>query len=240
MPGGGTIRISAENTVISPEDISPIKEGKYVKLTIKDSGAGIPESHLLKIFDPYFTTKQEGSGLGLSTVYSIIKNHNGYISVESQARAGTTFSIHLPVSEKELRDEGYADVTPQKGSGRILLMDDEEIVREVAKEMLTELGYEVGFARDGKEAIDLYKEARASGRLFDAVIMDLTIPGGMGGKEAITELLRIDPGVKAVVSSGYSDDAIMSDWLHYGFSAVIAKPYRINELSRTIHQVIKG
>ncbi len=240
MPGGGTIRISVENAVISTEDISPIKEGRYVKLTIRDSGVGIPESHLLKIFDPYFTTKQQGSGLGLSTVYSIIKNHNGYISVASQAGAGTTFSIHLPVSEKEPSATGFTGITLQKGSGRILLMDDEEIVREVAKEMLAELGYEAGFARDGKEAIDLYKEAMASGRPFDVVIMDLTIPGGMGGKEAILDLLQIDPGVKAVVSSGYSDDAVMSDWLHYGFSAVIAKPYRISELSSVIHQVAKG
>ena len=238
MPDGGTIQVSAENFALSAENNPFIKNGKYVKITVKDTGVGIQEEHLPKIFDPYFTTKEEGSGLGLATAYSIIKNHAGYIMAESAAGVGTTFYIHLPASKKEI---GRVEAVEEKlvsGKEKILVMDDDDIIRDVAGKMLTKLGYEVDFARDGSEAIELYKKSKNSGRPFDVVIIDLTIPGGMGGRETMQKLLEIDPHVKAIVSSGYSDDAVMSNYTNYNFKGVIAKPYRIEELSKTVRSVL--
>lgn len=242
MAAGGVIKISAGNCHIDGSNPT-LKKGEYIKISVRDTGHGIGEETLSRIFDPYFTTKAEGSGLGLATVYSIIKNHEGYITVESEVGGGTTFVIFLPALPSQKRRDACAPVKIDEdravfGKGRILLMDDEEIVREAAGEILTELGYEVAFARDGMEALDLYKDARACGRPFSMIIMDLTIPGGMGGKEAIKKLLEIDPGVKAIVSSGYSADSIMSDYKKYGFSAVIAKPYRVSDLSKTVDSVL--
>ena len=238
MPDGGTIQVSAENFALSAENNPFIKNGKYVKITVKDTGVGIQEEHLPKIFDPYFTTKEEGSGLGLATAYSIIKNHAGYIMAESAAGVGTTFYIHLPASKKEI---GRVETVEEKlvsGKEKILVMDDDDIIRDVAGKMLTKLGYEVDFARDGSEAIELYKKSKNSGRPFDVVIIDLTIPGGMGGRETMQKLLEVDPHVKAIVSSGYSDDAVMSNYTNYNFKGVIAKPYRIEELSKTVRSVL--
>jgi CheY-like chemotaxis protein len=218
----------------------PLKEGKYVEISIKDQGIGIPKNHLPKIFDPYFTTKHEGSGLGLATTYSIIKNHAGYITVESDLGVGTTFYIYLLASQKETLAEKNMEEKPLVGEGKILVMDDDEVVRDVAGEILRNIGYEVEFARDGAEAIELYKQAKGSNKPFDVVLMDLTVPGGMGGKEAIRKLLEIDPEVKAIVSSGYSHEPIMSDYNQYGFSAAIAKPYKVQELSEIFHKVIMG
>jgi hypothetical protein len=165
---------------INAESVLPLKAGHYVKVSIKDSGIGISQENIQKIFDPYFTTKPNGSGFGLSTSYSIIKNHNGHISVESRSGTGTTFYIYLPASPTGFLMKKQEDrlIT---GHGRILLMDDEETVRMVTGKMLRHLGYEVEFAKDGEEAIRLYESAKKSGRPFDAVIMDLTVPGGMGG-----------------------------------------------------------
>jgi PAS domain S-box-containing protein len=240
MPEGGVIKVRAENMTVKPEHNLPLKEGKYIKITIEDQGTGISKEHLPKIFDPYFTTKQKGSGLGLATAYSIIKRHDGYISVESELGVGTTFHIYLPASEKELLKKKDEKERLFVGKGKILVMDDEEAVREVVGNMLKFLGYKVEFARDGTEAIELYKKAKESEKPFDAVILDLTVPGGMGGREAIQKLLEIDPKVKAIVSSGYSNDPIMSDFKKYGFRGVVAKPYKVKELSEELHKVMMG
>ncbi|MDD5434284.1 MAG: response regulator [Nitrospira sp.] len=240
MRDGGEISLSAENADIGTKDNIPVSDGKYIKITIKDTGTGIPADHLTKIFDPYFTTKEFGTGLGLATVYSIVKNHAGYITVDSAPDKGTSFFIYLPASSKDVPDITARENEIISGNGRILIMDDEDIIRDVADEMLSRLGYEVSCAKDGTEAIEMYRKAREAGRPFDAVIMDLTIPGGMGGTEAIKILHEIDPAAKAIVSSGYSNDEIISEYREHGFIAYITKPYRFTELSRIVHQVVTG
>ena len=240
MPEGGTIEVCGENITIDAKHLIPLRKGKYVKISIKDHGIGISEEHLQKIFDPYFTTKQEGSGLGLTTSYSIIKKHNGLITVKSKLGVGTTFYIYLlaskegPFSKKRVKKKLFV------GKGKILVMDDKKTVREVADRMLKHMGYEVVVAKDGAEAIELYKRARESNQPFDVVIMDLTVPKGMGGKAAIKKFLEIDPEVKAIVSSGYSNDPIMSNFKKYGFKDIIVKPYKIEELSETLEKVLNS
>jgi PAS domain S-box-containing protein len=234
MPAGGALTITAEAVSIGTDSAIPVRAGNYIKISIKDTGIGIPEKLLSKIFDPYFTTKQHGSGLGLSVVYSIINKHNGHISVESVAGNGTTFTIYLPSVVSETKEVAEFDEAIPRGNGYILVMDDDELVCEVADGLISSLGYDVKCVHNGEEALTSYQEAQKSGRPFDAVIMDLTIIGGMGGKEAIVELKKIDPQVKAIVSSGYSTDPIMSDPQKYGFLGVIAKPYRLEDLSRIL------
>jgi len=239
MPDWGTITIACENVSISAKDSFPLSEGDYVHISLKDQGIGIAKEHLSKIFDPYFTTKQKGSGLGLATSYSIIKKHDGHIAVESEPGIGTTFHVYLPTSSQEIVAKEAVEPAIPPGEGRILVMDDEDIVRTVASDMLGSLGYEVVIARDGAEAITLYSRARESGEKFDAVIMDLTVPGGMGGKEAVRKLMEIDPAVKAIVSSGYSNDPVMADYGKYGFAGVIAKPYTMSNLRDAIGRALK-
>jgi PAS domain S-box-containing protein len=239
MPKGGIIHISCENHLIDSKNHLPLKAGKYVKITIKDNGTGIPKEYISKIFDPYFSTKQKGSGLGLATVYSIINKHDGYITVESIPGKGTTFYIYIPASNKKIVGHCKSEVNSYEASGKILIVDDEEVVRKIAASMLTKLGFEVDFAFDGKQALKMYKSSQRTNQTYSAILMDLTIPGGMGGKETIKKLLKIDPGVKAIVSSGYSNDPIMSNYSHYGFRGVIAKPYKFEELSQVIKQIFK-
>lgn len=234
MPEGGRIKLTAENVTVSEGE----KKGRYVKISIVDQGIGIPKEHLPKIFEPYFTTKQKGSGLGLAIVYSIIKKHDGYIEVETELGVGTTFKVYLPASLKNVFVRKGLKEKIQTGKGKILVMDDEELVRKVIGEMLVFLGYEVEFAKEGIEAIELYKKAKAQGQPFDAIIMDLTIPKGMGGKETINKLLEIDPTVKAIVSSGYSTDPVMTEFTKYGFKGFIIKPFKIKELGEVLYRVI--
>ena len=240
MPDGGIIEVAVENITIEPESQNnnvPLPEGTYIKISIKDEGTGIAEKHLSKIFDPFFTTKQKGSGFGLTTSFSIIKNHGGHLSVESKMGMGTTFYIFLPASTQD----GMISTIEEDvifGTWKILLMDDEEDVLEVTGEMLSALGYDVSLARDGKEAIEIYVNALKKGRSFDLVIMDLTVPGGMGGKDTIKKLLKKDPNAKAIVYSGYSNDPVMANYKDYGFKGVMKKPFLIKELSNLIHEVM--
>ncbi|PKM80899.1 MAG: hypothetical protein CVU88_04335 [Firmicutes bacterium HGW-Firmicutes-13] len=241
MPEGGKIYVKAENAAVDKfgaENNLPLKEGEYVKISFQDEGIGIPKKQHQKIFYPFFTTKKEGSGLGLATAYSIIKRHDGYITLESEEGVGTTFHIFLPASSKFKKIEKEAEKQLLTGKGKILVMDDEQEIRKVAGEMLSVLGYEAEFAGDGEEAVTQYKKAKKSGRSFDAVILDLTVPGGMGGKKALMEMLKIDLEAKAIVSSGYSDSPVISSYHEYGFKDFVAKPYKIEDLANVLHKVI--
>jgi CheY-like chemotaxis protein len=240
MPGGGTIWIKVE-TLNVPADITDtpaaLSAGEYLKVSITDEGTGIPEQSINKIFDPFFTTKENGSGLGLAGSYSIIKNHHGDIQAESVMGKGTSLQFMIPTStQSTAANVKEADII--YGSGKILVMDDEEDIREVIGQMLTTMGYDVHFTSNGTEAIEAYLDAKRDGRSFGLVIMDMTIRGGMGGKNAIQELLKVDPEVKAIVASGYSKDPIMAQYREYGFRGVIKKPFSIAELSSIIHEVI--
>jgi two-component system, cell cycle sensor histidine kinase and response regulator CckA len=238
MPGGGTIKIQAENLLLAAESDLPLSAGRYVKISLHDQGSGMAARCLAKIFDPYFTTKAKGSGLGLATSYFIIKNHHGHIAAESKLGAGTTFTIYLPAIDQKINPSSEVELKLYSGKGKILVMDDEDLVREVVGKMVVYLGYEANLARDGAEAISIFAEAQKSGQPFDAVILDLTVPGGMGGKEAMEQLLKIDPKVKAIASSGYSDDPIMAEFHKYGFSAIIPKPYRVMEAGKVLHDIM--
>jgi PAS domain S-box-containing protein len=241
MPNGGVIEVRAENVTVgkdTSDHLSMLKKGKYVKISIKDQGVGIAEGQVQKIFDPYFTTKQKGSGLGLFTSYSIIKKHDGYIHVESKVEIGTTFHIYLPALQQTVDAAHRDEEETISGRGRILVMEDEEDLREVMGSMLAHFGYDVAFASHGHQAIDAYQHAKTAAQSFDVIILDLTIPGGMGAKETIAQLLAFDPDVKAIVVSGYANDPIMDEFRQYGFCGCIAKPYQGNELHRVLHEVI--
>jgi len=239
MSEGGTVQMYCGNVFVDQSDL-PLAKGKYILISIMDHGTGITKKHLSKIFDPYFTTKQKGSGLGLSTSYSIVSGHGGHISVESYPGIGTTFRIYLPASGEGRTLPCAEDARFVMGKGRILVMDDEEAVRDVARGMLETLGYSVALAKDGTEAIDSYKAAMASGAPFDSVLMDLTIPGGMGGMEAVKRILEIDSKAKAIVCSGYSNDTIMANYNSFGFRAVVPKPYSLKQLGGTLSAVLSA
>ncbi|MBI4963700.1 MAG: response regulator [Desulfomonile tiedjei] len=241
MPRGGTITVQAENCLVDAESVTHIRPGKYVRIRIKDQGVGIAPENIQKIFDPYFTTKETGSGLGLATAYSIIKKHDGLITVSSEVGVGTVFYIYLPAKPDSLTAVDPAHGTEAKAGymGKILVMDDEQLIRDLAGEILSDLGYEASVVKDGPEAIAAYHKAMRSGRPFDAVIMDLTIPGGMGGKEAFERIREIDPEARAIVSSGYSHDPIMADFKKHGFVGVLAKPYTLDDLRNQLKAVFE-
>ena len=247
MPRGGLLEISAEN-VTSSDDLSNLRNGNYVKISIADHGKGIAKKNLNKIFNPYFSTKKMGSkkgtGLGLSICHSIVQKHGGNVTVRSEYNKGTTFHIYLPSANGKSLNQRTATTSEQEipifGEGRVLVMDDEEMIRKLAGELLTYLGYEVDFAKDGSEAVKRYKKAAAAKKPFDAVILDLTVKGGMGGKDTIQELIRIDPHVVGIVSSGYCNDPGITDYHRYGFRGVVTKPYTMGELGEKLNQVISN
>lgn len=239
MLSGGTIRVSAQNIELNKEDGIPLDAGRYVKFSVADGGVGIAQENRTRVFDPFFSTKSTGNGLGLATAYSIIKKHDGLITVDSEVGVGSTFDVYLPASTAvELERKGKPPAGSMTSESRILVMDDQQNIRELVVRALKRIGAEVVTSMDGAEAIEKYQDALRSGQRFDAVILDLTIPGGMGGAEAIKHLQQIDPDVTAIVASGYSDDPIMTDYGNYGFKGVIFKPYRVKTLRVALNAVL--
>ncbi|MCG8687641.1 MAG: response regulator [Desulfobacterales bacterium] len=240
MESGGVMSIRAENTRLLKDNLLTISKGAYIKLTFKDQGSGITQKDLNRIFDPYFTTKPNGCGMGLSICYSIVNKHKGHIFASSQLRTGTILTVYLPAESPEKAKEiAMTSETPGSDSqARILVMDDEEHIRSITKKMLEKFGYTVTLTEDGRQAVEEYKKAFASGTRYDLVILDLTIPGGMGGKEASQEILTLDPDAHVVVSSGYSNDPVMANYDSYGLKGIIPKPFRLAELKETVHKLL--
>jgi two-component system cell cycle sensor histidine kinase/response regulator CckA len=238
MENGGIIKVRIDNQEVAPQNEMSLKQGRYVRIAIEDHGAGIPADYIHKIFDPYFTTKVQGSGLGLATVYSIVRNHDGFVGVDSKEGVGTTFFIYLPSSENGVPQTAECKIDAPSGSGKILVMDDEALIREVASDILDHLGYSAVVCPDGKAAVELYREAMTTGEPFAAVLMDLTVPGGMGGQETMQRLIKMDKCVVGIVSSGYCNDAILSNYRDYGFSGIVNKPYSLEELARVLHDLL--
>lgn len=241
MPDGGQLHIDLDNFVQKPDD-HDIKAGQYVKAVIRDEGKGIREELLPRIFDPYFSTKQTGRGLGLATVHSVITRHNGHIQVTSSENVGTTFTLFLPVTETAPPPPA-ASVKQQNTDLpsqhlNILVMDDEDVIRSLTSEMLTMMGHSPKVVANGDAALRQYRLAQQDQAPFDLVILDLTIPGGMGGQETMQELLALNPEIRAIVSSGYTDDPIMAYYAEYGFKAVVTKPYTFVELQQSINQAL--
>lgn len=242
MPDGGQLQITLANADIQENQLSDLGGGRYIEITLADSGIGIAPEHLDRIFDPYFTTKHAGNGLGLASVYSIIKKHDGHISVASQLGRGTTFTLYLPAAEvQKLPIPPVASTSASRQhSARILVMDDEEMICDIVKDLLGDAGYRVETVANGTLALDCYRQAIKAGTPFDLVILDLTIPGGTGGKEVVKQILDLDPQAKVVVSSGYADDPVMANYADHGFKGVAAKPYELSTLMKTVNEVLTG
>ena len=243
MPEGGTITITCSNLDdCSSEPLVSAQSKKFVRIIIKDTGIGIPGEILDKIFDPYFSTKSNGSGLGLAICHSIIHKHEGYLTVDSTPGQGTTFTIDLPalpsarIPVTEKKNPSFTAATP----ARIMIMDDEEILRNVAEAQLQAMGHTAVPVADGQKALEKYQELQAAGTPVDIVIMDLTIPGGMGGREAAKKLLALDPEAKIIVASGYSNDPVMAQFTDYGFVGSIAKPFEMQELFTLVSELLKN
>jgi CheY-like chemotaxis protein len=242
MPHGGVVAVRAENVfelMGKSQHALRVEAGAYVRVSIADQGIGIPKEHLPRIFDPYFSTKQRGSGLGLATTYSIVKNHGGLIGVDSRLGQGTTMEVHFPASALSDQREAPALVVKSgHGRPRVLVMDDEASVRTLAANMLEFLGYDAEIVDNGSAAIERFKRAVGNKRPFDAVMLDLVVPGDMGAREAISHLTGIDPAVRAVVVSGYAQDATIASYRDYGFVAAMNKPYTLQELRATLETII--
>ncbi|MBD3370489.1 PAS domain S-box protein [Candidatus Fermentibacteria bacterium] len=252
MPDGGTVEVETSNVSVKDSRTEqagldtgeeealylPLSPGRYVRFVVRDKGGGIPEEHLDRVFDPYFTTKKGGSGLGLASSYNIVRQHGGHMEVESTPGSGSAFSVYLPAVSRQRTLRARGRLAETAGSARILVMDDQKMVLEVAKEMLSFLGHSVICALDGAEALRLYGEALDSGNRFDLVVMDLTVPGGMGGVETVRQLKEMDPKARAVVSSGYSNNPVMANYADYGFDGVVPKPYHVDQMKVVLDNVL--
>lgn len=243
MPDGGNLYITLENANVSKGAVSNLNKGKYIKITVRDEGTGIDQKHLNRIFDPYFSTKHTSGGLGLATILSIINKHNGHISIDSKLGKGTTLTLFLPASESQFcRKTKQLAVEHSKrvNIAKVLVMDDNKTLLVVATQMLEKMGFEAEIAYDGKQAIEMYRQAFNAGNKFDIVIMDLRIPNGIGGKEAVKAVLEIDKKARVIVSSGYSDDPVMANHSEYGFKGLLAKPYTLRRLQEIMTQVLSS
>jgi PAS domain S-box-containing protein len=242
MPHGGTVRVSAKNVEIDERNATLLPAGRYLKVSVTDRGAGVPEDLTTKIFDPYFTTKPAASGLGLAISYSIVKKHGGLLHLESSTADGSTFAFYLPASEGKVAPAGpKASNKPFRfNHQRILIMDDEAAIRELTSQLLSTLGYEVTAVPDGLEAVRTYERALRQGEQFQAVILDATVRGGMGGVATIERLRGMDPHVNAIICSGYSDEAALSEFLAYGFRGALPKPFTRTELADALQRTFEG
>jgi len=242
MPQGGVVSVRAENRVLGSHEHPSLPPGDYVRVSIADRGGGIAKEVLPKIFDPYFSTKQRGDqkgmGLGLTICHAIIQKHGGTIAVESAVGVGTTFHLYLPASRKLIAQETAPMPKVLPRPGRILVMDDEEGVRNVMGVSLQQMGHEVELVADGQKAVETYGSAKGQGRPFDAVILDLTVRAGVGGHEAIQALLKIDPAVKAIVMSGYANDPVVLEPERCGFNGALVKPFDIGKLQEMVSWVM--
>lgn len=238
MPGGGTVRVSAANVELGEAEGLPLDDGSYVRIDIEDDGPGIPDEHIGSIFDPFYSTKEDGSGLGLSTAYSVVRSHSGHITVRSEVGMGTAFSIYLPAQPERGTEVTDAEAEIREGGGRILVMDDDEMVRNVSCGILDSIGYRTRAVANGEEAVREFEAAIASGKPYDAVILDLTVPGSMGGRQTMQKLRELDPEVAAIVSSGYANDPVMSHYREYGFVAALSKPYSAKEMADVVGRVL--
>ncbi|ETX04875.1 MAG: hypothetical protein ETSY2_26275 [Candidatus Entotheonella gemina] len=243
MPHGGVIRIHAVNRRLDdlrPANLQSLRPGPYIHIAIQDSGTGIEADHLQHIFTTYYTTKAQGNGLGLATAHVIMKKHQGAIYAESEVGIGATFHLYLPASPaRHVVSQSGTERAMASNTGRILIMEDDDTLHDVVVSTLNMLGYEVILTRDGHETLATYQQAQEAGNPFDAVILDLTIPGGMGGRKTVTELLAIDPQVKAIVASGYATDPVLVNFEHYGFCSGLAKPYRAQQLHQVLRDVME-
>lgn len=237
MPGGGQVQAAIKSIVLDADNELKLTPGDFLELTYSDSGAGIPADQLQKIFDPFYTTKPSGNGLGLATSYAIIEKHGGAISVSSEVGVGTTFRILLPAWAGKPADEAQRKPDAPRVGGRVLFMDDETSIRSLAMEALGGAGHDVVACRDGTEAIDEFTKARSQGRPFSVVVLDLTIPGGKGGVQTLREILAIDPNAQCVLTSGYSANAAIAEYREHGFVRVLAKPFRLEDLTRMVGEV---
>ena len=241
MPEGGTVAIRAENVEdIARETHLSLPAGSYVRIRVSDSGQGIAGENLEKIFDPYFTTRDKGTGLGLAICHSVINRHNGVITVDSTPGRGTTFTIYLPALPGAEVSATTEEKAAPRGEGTVLIMDDDAMVREITLQMLNWLGYTGIGTKDGSEAVEQYRQCLENKQPVQAVILDLTIAGGMGGREAGEQILAMDPAARLIVASGYSNDPIMADYAHHGFKAVMNKPFNIGELAAVLARVTAG
>jgi two-component system, cell cycle sensor histidine kinase and response regulator CckA len=234
MPNGGTIHLEMQNVILSSGRTLPLPPGKYVLISVRDEGPGIARENLARIFDPYFTTKAGGSGLGLASAYLTLQRHQGLILAESEPGRGTTFRLYLPAVPVPSRKESEPPPLLPGIHGRVLLMDDEPLILNLGAVVLKRLGYEVVLAREGTEAVEHFRQAQAAGQRFTAVILDLTGQGGLSGPETLKRLAGLDPSVQAVISSGFLDDPVMMNCREYGFVAAISKPYHASDLGKIL------
>ncbi len=239
MPGGGVVKLSASNELVPPGSALPVVAGDYVRISIEDTGSGIPTEDLSRVFEPYFTTKETGSGLGLATVYSIVRRHKGCIDVESEPGRGARFVIRLPALRGGRVETGTVQSAPATMlGGRILIMDDEEPIRILLGHVLRRAGLEVVATSNGREALDTYREQWERGSPPDALMMDLTVPGDLGGAQALAEIRKFDPDVRAIVASGYSSDPVVANFRDYGFCGRVVKPFDVQQVIRVVTDVL--